>query len=81
MKTTLTFNHEAKNLGASMGFTDIEDTLSQKMASMSVGYVTSSAIKASHLAEEIHNKLSYEEILFLAAQSAVSILNDFMENR
>jgi ABC-type transport system involved in Fe-S cluster assembly fused permease/ATPase subunit len=67
----MVFNHDAKSATQSMG---VKDGMDERIAELMVKIVDKGKQKFSHVAEEIHNELSYEDILFLAAHEAISAL-------
>jgi hypothetical protein len=73
MKKEMVFNHDAKSATQSMG---VKDGMDDRIAELMVKIVDKGKQKFSHVAEEIHNELSYEDILFLAAHEVISTLEN-----
>lgn len=72
----MTFNHDTDVLTKALGIDKTGDQLAHKMAMLTKRYLQSDNDMLSHLAEMIHEELSYQEILLLATIDTYRVINE-----
>lgn len=72
----MTFNHDTDVLTKALGIDKTGEQLAHQMAMLTKRYLQSDNDMLSHLAEMIHEELSYQEILMLATIDTYRVINE-----
>ena len=78
MKQELKIDHTKPTLTEALGVEKF--SLALKMTACAAKYMTDEGSKYSHMAQEMHDILSYNEILFAAAAHLTHVLKESMQD-
>ncbi len=76
----MTFNHNTEVLTEALGIKESAEQLALVMSEMCRRFMESDRDKISHLAEMIHEELSYQQILLLATIDTHRVIQTSQEN-
>ncbi|MFN5250107.1 MAG: hypothetical protein ACK5DE_03610 [Bacteroidota bacterium] len=79
MKQSIQFNHEANSFTEAIGVKLSQHEFAEILANISGEFFSEKSGKISHLSEMLHDKLTYECILFLATCEVYNRIAEIVE--